>query len=81
LPLCREIKWESELLNHIESCRVYGVGELACYDAALRIGGNLNIFPEKIYLHAGTRTGARELLKQRVNGRFIYKEDLPEPFR
>lgn len=38
-----------------------GLGELYVYDTALRIGGKLNLFPGKLYLHAGTRKGARAL--------------------
>jgi hypothetical protein len=36
-------------------------GELCSYDTTLRIGFNLGIFPEKIYLHAGAKTGAKNL--------------------
>jgi hypothetical protein len=38
-----------------------GIGELYVYDTALRIGATLNLFPARIYLHAGTRIGARAL--------------------
>jgi len=38
-----------------------GIGELYVYDTALRISAKLNILPQKIYLHAGTRTGAQAL--------------------
>lgn len=37
---------------------ILGIGELYCYDAALRIGAKLNLHPQKVYLHAGTRKGA-----------------------
>jgi hypothetical protein len=40
---------------------VSGIGELYVYDTSLRIGAKLNLFPEKVYLHAGTRLGARAL--------------------
>jgi hypothetical protein len=40
---------------------VPGIGELYIYDTSLRIGAKLGILPEKVYLHAGTRTGARNL--------------------
>ena len=40
---------------------VSGVGELYRYDTAFRIGAYLGIFPERVYLHAGTRAGARAL--------------------
>jgi hypothetical protein len=35
--------------------------ELYCYDTALRIGAKLHLKPDKIYLHRGTRVGARRL--------------------
>jgi hypothetical protein len=35
--------------------------ELYCYDTALRIGAKLNLKPDRVYLHRGTRTGARKL--------------------
>jgi hypothetical protein len=37
---------------------VKGLGELYIYDTALRIGAYLNLLPDRVYLHAGTRTGA-----------------------
>jgi len=65
-----------EKIDDIESCSsfdelidliavtirpIHGIGELAVYDTALRIGAYLDLFPDKVYLHAGTRTGARNL--------------------
>jgi hypothetical protein len=38
-----------------------GIGELYVYDTSLRIGARLNLFPRQVYLHAGTRAGARAL--------------------
>jgi hypothetical protein len=38
-----------------------GIGELYVYDTSLRIGAKLNLFPTRVYLHAGTRDGARAL--------------------
>ena len=40
---------------------IYGIGELAVYDTALRIGAYLGLTPTKVFLHAGTRTGAIRL--------------------
>jgi hypothetical protein len=37
---------------------VRGLGELYCYDTALRIGAKLRLRPEAVFLHAGTRYGA-----------------------
>jgi|ERR1051326_18115 hypothetical protein len=41
--------------------RIHGLGELYIYDTALRIGAHLKQEPTDIYLHAGTRQGARAL--------------------
>jgi hypothetical protein len=69
-----------ELYNIILSCRVLGVGELAIYDTANRVGEYLKLEPDYIYLHAGTKTGAEKLLGK-VKGHKLLKTQLPEPFR
>ncbi|UCF80445.1 MAG: hypothetical protein JSV08_08010, partial [Acidobacteriota bacterium] len=38
-----------------------GIGELAVYDTALRIGAKLRLEPSEVFLHAGVRDGARNL--------------------
>lgn len=38
-----------------------GIGELYLYDTALRISAYLGLLPRRVYLHAGTRIGARAL--------------------
>jgi hypothetical protein len=40
---------------------VKGLGELYIYDTALRIGVKIGVSPERVYLHAGTRVGAKAL--------------------
>lgn len=60
--------------------KILGLGELYFYDTALRIGAYLNLLPEKVYLHSGTRIGAKKL------GIDWKKESLdpaifPEPFK
>jgi len=42
---------------------VSGLGELYCYDTALRIAANLGdrVLPKRVYLHRGTRDGTRAL--------------------
>lgn len=69
------------LILIIENCKVKGIGDLACYDIANRIGSYLGLNPELVYLHAGTRKGLKNLLKSKVKDNFIKKEDLPEPFK
>lgn len=46
----------SELCGDVER-----FGELTRYDVAIRIASKLALAPERVYLHCGTRTGAREL--------------------
>jgi hypothetical protein len=41
--------------------QIDGIGELYCYDIALRIGAYLRIFPEEVYLHRGAKDGAKAL--------------------
>lgn len=40
---------------------IYGFGVVGYYDTALRIGAYLGLSPERVYLHAGTKKGARNL--------------------
>lgn len=40
---------------------IKGIGELMVYDTAHRIGAHLDLEPELVYLHAGTRRGAAAL--------------------
>jgi hypothetical protein len=40
---------------------IRGLGPLYVYDTSLRIGAKLNLLPGKVYLHAGTWVGARNL--------------------
>lgn len=75
-----------ELWNTIDSLLepIEGIGELYVYDTALRIGAQLGLKPERVYLHAGTRTGARQL--GLLNGRDESKEwlemkEVPAPLR
>jgi hypothetical protein len=56
---------------------IRGAGELMVYDTAIRIGAWLGLKPDHVYLHAGTRAGARAL---GLNWRdpFVDVESLPE---
>jgi hypothetical protein len=57
-----------------------GLGELYLYDTALRIGAKLGLLPQAIYLHAGTRAGAKAL-KLSVTGNILLKSELPLPLQ
>ena len=63
-----------ELYNILESYKVKGIGELALYDIAVRIATFMekksytasNMLPDKVYLHRGSKNGARILLGRNV---------------
>lgn len=59
--LLRQSRSFKELYASIESLRLYGVGPLACYDTAIRLGSWLGLMPTEIYLHCGARQGYRAL--------------------
>jgi hypothetical protein len=76
-----KIKTFEELLNLVENCRIKGIGELACYDTAKRIGAKFNIYPTKVYLHAGTRIGAKAFIPTlTMKDKYIDRSILPDPF-
>jgi len=45
--------------EHLDGIRA--LAELYYYDTALRIGASLRLMPKRVYLHRGTRVGARNL--------------------
>ena len=59
--------------------RILGIGVLAVYDTALRIGVKLDLLPTRVYLHHGTMSGARALGIDR-SCPVISVSELPEPF-
>ena len=63
-----------------ESLHLWGVGELTVYDTALRIGAHLGLEPSEVFLHAGTREGAKALGID-GNRRTISPQELPKAFR
>jgi hypothetical protein len=60
---------------------VTGLGELYIYDTALRIGAHLNLLPDRVYLHAGTRTGAKAFGIVSRHEEWIEVGELPSPLR
>ena len=59
---------------------IHGIGELYIYDTSFRIGAKLNLFPTKVYLHAGTRRGVRALGLD-ASGVTLKVSLLPKEFR
>lgn len=87
---------EAELQNSNEFNSIYdlvkkqkvdGIGPLATYDTALRIGAYRRALPKMVYLHAGTRKGVKNLAKRfsdpglmkASNGETILVGELPPP--
>jgi hypothetical protein len=60
---------------------VSGLGELYIYDISLRIGAFLKLLPDRVYLHRGTRTGAKAFGIVSRNREWIEAEELPRPLR
>lgn len=60
---------------------VQGTGPLYCYDVAHRIGLHLGIHPEVIYLHTGTREGAKALGINVTGREHIAVTELPKPLQ
>jgi hypothetical protein len=56
---------------------IKGVGALTVYDIAHRIGAHFKRWPERVYLHAGTRTGARVF---NISGDPFDPKTLPKAF-
>jgi len=59
---------------------VGGIGDLTVYDIAQRIGWYRGLAPDRIYLHAGTREGARALCGA-DSGKFLNRKRLPRLLR
>ena len=57
-----------------------GIGELMVYDTSLRIGAGLGVEPKFVYLHAGTRRGARAL-GLRWSAPYLRVSELPKQLR
>ena len=89
-PMRQAYKYLSEALLSIENCktfnelhellrvaflRIRGLGQLYTYDTALRIGFTLGIEPSAVYLHAGTRQGARAIGIR--SSKIVEVQDLP----
>lgn len=56
---------------------IHGVGALTVYDIAHRLGAYLGKAPKLVYLHAGTRKGARVF---NISGDSIHPKNLPNAF-
>jgi hypothetical protein len=80
LPLLKKAKTFDEIHNILTGARIKGIGKVTVYDTAVRIGIYKKLYPQKIYLHAGTKEGAEELLGK-TSSNDILKSKLPEQFQ
>lgn len=82
LPALRQAESFDELVELIAgiSGPIPRIGPLAVYDTARRVGARFGLEPAKVYLHAGTRMGAKALgLNHR--GDAIEMDELPAGLR
>jgi len=56
---------------------IHGVRALTVYDIAHRLGAYFGKAPELVYLHAGTKTGARAF---KISGDSVHPRNLPDAF-
>lgn len=66
---------------HLAVGDVRGLGELYVYDTAVRLGAFLGFKPECVYLHSGTRVGAKALGLGTGRRATLEMNELPAPFR
>jgi hypothetical protein len=80
-PLIKKAATFAELHDLIAATarELHGIGRLTVYDTARRLGAFLRLEPERVYLHAGTREGAR--LFGLADREWLLPSDLPESFR
>ncbi|BCS54582.1 hypothetical protein [Geobacter sp. SVR] len=78
--IIKSCKSFDELLSLLEAQRLKGIGALAIYDTALRIGFSKNFYPTLIYLHAGTAVGAAQVANIRGK-QTLDRSELPPPFK
>lgn len=70
-------EWLRDRIERV-TAGVWRIGDLTVYDVAQRIGVYLGLEPERIYLHAGTKLGARAL--GLPTGKPLRKQQLPAPY-
>lgn len=58
-----------------------GIAALTVYDTAVRIGAKLGLEPDRVYLHAGTKAGAKALGLSVRKKKWLGAKDLPKEFR
>lgn len=76
-----------DVMKIIRNTKVIGFGDLSIYDASVRISAYLGLVPDKVYLHAGTKEGAKyledkKLLPEGASDKIMLPmDDFPEPIQ
>lgn len=78
LQVCETFSELHEVIDQ-EIGEIHGMGVLTVYDTANSIGAHLGLEPKDIYLHAGTKKGAKILGLGK--GQTASRDDLPEEFQ
>jgi hypothetical protein len=68
---CRKFE-DIFLLAEKVKAKIWGLGELWSYDTALRIGFNLKIYPQQVFVHRGVTKGVKKVINgKRPKGRSL----------
>lgn len=67
-------------ISHKVAQGFWSHSKLTVYDTTLRIGAHLSIMPDRIYLHAGVKEGAKALGLSGSPG-FLMRSQLPKEFQ
>jgi len=70
-----------EIYAIVNEERIFGFGKLAIYDTSLRISAYQNIEPDSVYLHAGTKKGAKNIGVNTFGKKQLKLNDLPLEFQ
>lgn len=70
-----EAKSFDDVYKIVKSCKVTGFSKLSIYDAVVRISAYLGFKPTQVFLHAGTRIGAKYLEEKGLLGENLSQKD------
>lgn len=70
-----------EIFAIISRYRFKKIGNLTIYDTSIRIGEYLKFYPTKVYLHAGTRVGAKYIFGHLKGRNVIEVNEFPSVIR
>ena len=72
----------NETIDHMKSIgQIEGIGPLTIYDTALRLGAFRGVLPDRVYLHAGTLKGVKNLGLIVGTKKSLAMSELPPEFR